>query len=150
MHESNPPASGELKSSQKPFFALPVRVYYEDTDAGGVVYYANYLKFCERARTEWLRAIGFGQQAIAAEQAIVFVVRAVQADYRRAAVLDDQLEVITTVHRLGRASLVFGQKIARDGEVVFEATVTIACMDLGSRRAAPIPPAVYAQLATLV
>ncbi len=84
MHASKHPVS----NPHKPGFTLPVRVYYEDTDAAGVVYYANYLKFCERARTDWLRATGFGQKALAAEQHIVFVVRTVQADYRQAAVLD--------------------------------------------------------------
>ena len=146
MHASNHPAPAE----SKPFFALPVRVYYEDTDAAGVVYYANYLKFCERARTDWLRAVGFGQQRLAAEQDIVVVVRAVQADYLQAAVLDDQLEVITTLERLGRASLVFAQKILRGSQVIFEALITIACVGLGSRKATPIPPAVRAQFATLV
>ena len=146
MHASKHPTPDQ----HKPCFTLPVRVYYEDTDAAGVVYYANYLKFCERARTDWLREIGFGQKALAAEQDIVFVVRTVQAEYLQAAVLDDQLEVITTIERLGRASLVFAQKIVRDSRVIFEALITIACIALNSRKAAPIPPAVRAQFATLV
>lgn len=146
MHASKHP----VNNPHKPGFTLPVRVYYEDTDAAGVVYYANYLKFCERARTDWLRATGFGQKALAAEQHIVFVVRTVKADYLQAAVLDDELEVSTTIERLGGASLVFAQKILRDGQIIFNALITIACIDLDSRKAAPIPPAVRAQFATLV
>lgn len=146
MHFTNDPAPAAQKAS----FTLPVRVYYEDTDAGGVVYYANYLKFCERARTDWLRAIGFEQRQLAAEQNLVFVVRTVKADYRQPAVLDDLLDVVTAIERLGRASLVFAQRILRDGQPIFDAQITIACIDSVARRAIPLPPAVRAQFATLV
>lgn len=131
-------------------FTLPVRVYFEDTDAGGVVYYANYLKFCERARTDWLRAIGFEQGRLAAEQGVVFVVRSVKADYRQPAVLDDMLDVVSRVSRLGRASLIFDQQIQREGQPIFDAQITIACIDSTAKRAIPIPPAVRDQFATLV
>ncbi len=131
-------------------FTLPVRVYFEDTDAGGVVYYANYLKFCERARTEWLRTTGLVQNRLATEQNILFVVRSVAADYLRPAVLDDLLEVITTIDKLGRASLGFAQQVRRDGQLLFEARVTVACVASGAMRPTPIPPAVRAQLASLV
>ncbi|WP_374262507.1 tol-pal system-associated acyl-CoA thioesterase [Zoogloea sp.] len=146
MHFTNDPAPAAQKAS----FTLPVRVYYEDTDAGGVVYYANYLKFCERARTDWLRAIGFEQRQLAAEQNLVFVVRTVKADYRQPAVLDDLLDVVTAIERLGHASLVFAQRILRDGQPIFDAQITIACIDSVARRAIPLPPAVRAQFATLV
>ena len=96
-------ASDAQASSQH--FTLPVRVYYEDTDAGGVVYYANYLKFCERARTEWLRALGVSQQALIDEQGLAFVVRSVHADYLASARLDDALTIATRVAMLRRASL---------------------------------------------
>ena len=86
---------------------LAVRVYYEDTDAGSVVYYANYLKFCERARTEWLRAMGFQQARLLAESRLVFVVKSLQADYFRPAALDDGLDVVTRIEKLGHASIVF-------------------------------------------
>ena len=146
MHFTNDlaPATG------KALFSLPVRVYYEDTDAGGVVYYANYLKFCERARTDWLRAIGLEQGRLAADQNIIFVVRSVKADYLQPAVLDDLLDVVTTLGKLGHASLVFDQKIQRGGQTLFEALITIACVDRASKRATPIPPSVRAQFATLV
>lgn len=146
MHATNHPAPGEGEA----FFSLPVRVYYEDTDAGGVVYYANYLKFCERARTDWLRAIGLEQGRLAADQNIIFVVRSVKADYLQPAVLDDLLDVVTTLGKLGHASLVFDQKIQRGGQTLFEALITIACIDRASKRATPIPPSVRAQFATLV
>ncbi len=150
MHFTNDPAPAPDQRSEPASFTLPVRVYYEDTDAGGVVYYANYLKFCERARTDWLRAIGFEQGRLTREQNIVFVVRAVQADYRQPAVLDDLLDVVTTIGRLGHASLIFDQKILRGGQPVFDAQITIACIDAAARRAIPIPPAVRAQFASLV
>lgn len=131
-------------------FSLPVRVYYEDTDAGGIVYYANYLKFCERARTEVLRAAGFEQNRLSAEQDILFVVRAVQADYLRAAVLDDLLDVHTTISKLGHASLNFAQQIRCGGTLIFAANITIACIRGSTKRPTPIPPAVRALFATLV
>lgn len=146
MHFTNDPAP----ATGKALFSLPVRVYYEDTDAGGVVYYANYLKFCERARTDWLRAIGLEQGRLAADQNIIFVVRSVKADYLQPAVLDDLLDVVTTLGKLGHASLVFDQKIQRGGQILFETLITIACVDRSSKRAAPIPPSVRAQFATLV
>lgn len=141
---------GSAPAAEKAYFTLPVRVYYEDTDAGGVVYYANYLKFCERARTDWLRAFGIGQNQLASESAIAFVVRSVKADYHLPAVLDDLLEVVSTLSKLGRASMIFDQQIKRDGHLLFEAQITIACIDGGARRAVAIPAKIHAQLATLV
>ena len=146
MHFTNDPAP----ATGKALFSLPVRVYYEDTDAGGVVYYANYLKFCERARTDWLRAIGLEQGRLAADQNIIFVVRSVKAGYLQPAVLDALLDVVTSLGKLGHASLVFDQKIQRGGQTLFEALITIACIDRASKRATPIPPSVRAQFATLV
>ena len=152
MHFTNDPAMATNRASPSSIssFSLPVRVYYEDTDAGGVVYYANYLKFCERARTDWLRAIGFEQGRLSAEDGVVFVVRSVKADYLQSAVLDDLLEVVTTIARLGHASVVFAQKILRGDQAVFDAQITIACIDSTAKRAIPIPPAVRDQFATLV
>ncbi len=146
MQVTNHPAPTSGRAS----FTWPVRVYFEDTDAGGVVYYANYLKFCERARTEWLRTTGLAQNRLATEQNILFVVRAVEASYLRPAVLDDTLDVVTTLDKLGRASLDFAQQVRRDGQLLFEARVTVACVASGAMRPTPIPPAVRAQLASLV
>jgi acyl-CoA thioester hydrolase len=117
----------------------PVRVYYEDTDAGGVVYYANYLRFCERARTERLRMQGIDQRTLNAEHGIVFVVRRVEADYLRGAELDDALQVFTHIIDMGAASLKFDQQIMRGSEHLFSATVTIACLDSRRWRATRIP-----------
>ncbi|NTV09377.1 MAG: tol-pal system-associated acyl-CoA thioesterase [Zoogloea sp.] len=117
-----------------------------DTDAAGVVYYANYLKFCERARTEWLRAAGFEQNRLLGESGIVFVVRAVKADYLQPALLDEMLQVVTTIDKLGHASMVFAQKINRGEDTLFDAQVVIACVDWNRRRSAAIPPAIRTQL----
>ncbi len=125
---------------------LPVRVYYEDTDAAGVVYYANYLRFCERARTEWLRGLGFGQQALLADDGTAFVVRSVQADYLAPARLDDCLDVRTRVDSLRRASILFHQEIRRSDELLFVAKVLVACIDWHKQKPAPIPGAMHSQL----
>src|SRR5690606_18043544 len=127
--ERNDARESDAQASQQPF-TLPVRVYYEDTDAGGVVYYANYLKFCERARTEWLRTLGVSQQALIDERGLGFVVRSVQADYRASARLDDALEVITQVAMLRRASILFEQQLVRGQELLFTARVLLASIDL--------------------
>lgn len=124
--------------------SLPVRVYYEDTDAGGVVYYANYLKFCERARTEWLRQFGVSQQALLDGHGLAFVVRSVQADYLAPARLDDALEVSTRIGALRRASLLFEQEIHRGTELLFTARVLIASIDLERHRPVALPPHLYA------
>lgn len=125
---------------------LPIRVYYEDTDAGGVVYYANYLKFCERARTEWLRDGDFSQSRLLQEASLAFMVRSVQADYLASAGLDDQLEVLTRIDKLGRASIVFSQDVACGGKVLFQARVTVACVDLKRRKPVSIPAAIRTQM----
>ena len=129
--------------------ALTVRVYYEDTDAGGVVYYANYLKYLERARTELLRDLGFGQQQLAAETGLAFAVRSFSAEYLKPARLDDLLEVATAVQDLGRAQVTFAQSIRRNEETLLTATVRVACLDLARGKAAAMPAAIHAQLASL-
>lgn len=126
-------------------FRLPVRVYYEDTDAAGVVYYANYLRFCERARTEWLRALGFGQQQLLSAQGLGFVVRSVQADYLSPARLDDELAVVSTIEGLRKASIGFRQQIVRDSERLFVAHVVLACVDWRRQKPVAIPAAMHQQ-----
>lgn len=121
-------------------FEWPVRVYYEDTDAGGVVYYANYLKFMERARTEWLRRLGFGQEALMRDAGILFAVRRVAIDYLMPARLDDELRVEARIGALGRASLNFHQRILRPPDaLISEATVKIVCLDGHSFKPTAIP-----------
>lgn len=110
-----------------------VRVYYEDTDFAGVVYYANYLRFIERARTEWLRAAGVDQTALFNETGAVFVVRRCAIDYRRPARFDDLLTVVTAVTQSRRASLNLRQTVLCDGALIAEALVEIACIDRTGR-----------------
>ncbi|MGN0919060.1 MAG: tol-pal system-associated acyl-CoA thioesterase [Oxalobacter sp.] len=112
-------------------FRFPVRVYFEDTDSGGVVYYANYLKFYERTRSEWLRTLGISQQSLAQERQILFVVRNVNVNYHRSAVLDDALSVTLDVAKVRGASIEFEQKVIRDADGVLcsSCRVTIVCVD---------------------
>ncbi|MFZ3041803.1 MAG: tol-pal system-associated acyl-CoA thioesterase [Thiobacillus sp.] len=110
-------------------FHWPVRVYWEDTDAGGVVYYANYLKFMERARSEWLRACGFEQDVLRDEAGVVFVVRRVAIDYLSPARFNDQLEVSVGLRETGRASLAVQQELMRGATCLATAEVKLACVD---------------------
>ena len=143
--ERNDASASEPQASSQPF-TLPVRVYYEDTDAGGVVYYANYLKFCERARTEWLRTLGVSQQALIDEQGLAFVVRSVQANYLASARLDDALEVVTRVAMLRRASILFEQQVMRGQELLFTTRVLLASIDLHRQKPVAIPASLHALL----
>ena len=129
-------------------FCWPARVYWEDTDAGGVVYYANYLKYLERARTEWLRAQGVSQHSLAQERGIVFTVMSVKLDYRRPARLDDELLVSCEPRREGAASLSFVQHIYRrapeaqpqaERELLASGEVRIACVDAATFRPQRLP-----------
>ena len=110
-------------------FTWTVRVYYEDTDTGGVVYYANYLKFFERARTEWLRAAGFGQQELATGEGLQFVVARIECDYRRPARLDDVIDIDVRVIQAGRVSVVFEQVARRGDDVLAQARIRAGCVD---------------------
>ena len=113
----------------------PVRVYYEDTDMGGIVYYANYLKYIERGRSELVEELGLDQKRMKDEDGIVFVVRHVSADYLAPARLDDRLEVHTTHHARGQSRWVFDQEVRRGDQVIFRAEVTAVCMTLAGRPA---------------
>ncbi|WP_395020504.1 tol-pal system-associated acyl-CoA thioesterase [Dongia sp.] len=119
------PASG---TSTQPAHVHPIRVYFEDTDAGGMVYYANYLKFAERARTEMLRAGGINHAEMVAQDGLMLVVRRCTAEYHRSARLDDELAVETRVSALAGASILLDQVVRRGSEVLVEITVTIACV----------------------
>lgn len=130
-------------------FIHPVRVYWEDTDAGGVVYHAQYLAFLERARSEWMRALGEGQEAMRREHGLVFAVRAMQVDFRLPARLDDALEVGVVLRECRRASLVMFQEIRRDGVLLLDATVRIASLDAAGFKPRPIPSALLDELKPL-
>lgn len=127
-------------------FVWPVRVYWEDTDAGGVVYYANYLKFLERARSEWLRTLGIHQVELAAQDDVLFVVRRVEADYRKPARFDDALAVQCRITEMGRASLTMAQQVWRGDEVLLAAQVKLACVSASAMRPAKIPPYLLVKL----
>lgn len=127
-------------------FTISARVYYEDTDAAGVVYYANYLRFCERARTEWLRHFGFEQRSMLTQHQTAFVVRAVEAEYLAPARLDDELVIATSIASLGRASLVFAQRVLRAQELLFDSRITVASVDTVRGRPTAIPPALRSLL----
>ena len=120
---------------------LSVRVYYEDTDSGGVVYYANYLKFIERGRTEHLRNLGFEQDELIKNHNVIFAVRSINAQYRLPARFNDLLSVQTSIKKVGRASLIFSQKItiSEQNKVLFEAQITVACLHADSFKPCGIP-----------
>ncbi|CAM3828530.1 tol-pal system-associated acyl-CoA thioesterase [Avibacterium avium] len=125
-------------------FSLPIRVYYEDTDAGGVVYHARYLHFFERARTDYLRELGFSQQALLDEHNLAFVVKTMQIDYRLAAKLDDLLTVETEVSGIKGATILFSQQIKRNDVLICTAEVKVACVDLTKMKPVAIPQEIKA------
>ncbi|RDS84492.1 tol-pal system-associated acyl-CoA thioesterase [Dyella monticola] len=121
-------------------FHWPVRVYWEDTDAGGVVYHASYLRFLERARTEWLRGLGVDQLAFKEATGLAFMVHRMEIDFLKAALLDDELTVSVAVKERRSASILFAQTISRaDGAVLIQAQVRAACVDLKRMQPARIP-----------
>ncbi|NVK12773.1 MAG: tol-pal system-associated acyl-CoA thioesterase [Rhodobacteraceae bacterium] len=113
---------------------FPVRVYYEDTDMGGIVYHANYLRFIERARSDWVRGIGVDQNAMR-EAGLIYVVRRIEADYLAPAKFDEELLVTTSVHNVTPARMVLNQEVTRGGQVLFRAEVTIVCITTGGKPA---------------
>jgi acyl-CoA thioester hydrolase len=128
-------------------FRWPVRVYYEDTDAAGVVYYANYLKFLERARTEWLRAAGFEQTVLRDRLGVVFVVRSLALEYAAAAQFNDALEVSVAVQAMHGSVIELAQTVCRDGMVLVNAAVKIACVNTPSFKPVRIPKSIVEKLA---
>ena len=127
-------------------FSWPVRVYYEDTDAGGVVFYANYLKFFERARTEMLRSYGFEQDQLIARDNIIFVVRSVTIDYLKPARFNEQIEVSAKIIENKKISLTFEQAVLRQNDLLCTGKVRIACLDAQTLKPKPIPIAILEQL----
>jgi acyl-CoA thioester hydrolase len=123
-------------------FRLPLRVYWEDTDAGGVVFYANYLKYFERARTEWLRALGVGQQALREETGAIFIVSDTRVRYHRPARLDDLLDVTVLLRETGRATMLIDQQAWRGDTLLAEGEIRIGCVDAGTFRPRRIPTSV--------
>lgn len=130
-------------------FSHSVRIYWEDTDAGGVVYHAQYLAFLERARSEWMRAQGYGQERLRCEHGLLFAVRAMQIDFLKPARLDDALEVTAVLQECRRASVIFRQEIRRGEDRLLTATVRVAALGTDFRPT-PIQQPLYDELNALV
>ena len=120
-------------------YSLPVRVYFQDTDAGGVVYHANYLNFMERARTEWLRAHGYSNAGLMKEFGVVFVVRTMKLDYLKPALLDDALQVSVLLKDIGRSRLALQQTVRRSDELLTEAEVHMVCVSVDIFKPVSVP-----------
>ena len=120
-------------------FRVPIRIYWEDTDAAGIVFYANYLKFFERARTEWLRGFGFGQEALRRDEGVGFIVSETSLRYLKPARLDDVIDVSVDVVHLGQASLQIAQQARRADELLADGMIRIGCVELGTFRPCRIP-----------
>jgi acyl-CoA thioester hydrolase len=132
--------------SRKKVFALPIRVYFQDTDAGGVVYHANYLNFMERARTEWLRTHGYSNAGLMKEFGMIFVVRSIRLDYLKPALLDDCLDVTADIKEIGRSRITLAQNILRGAEMLTEAEVHLVCVSLANFKPASVPEVLRVQL----
>lgn len=129
--------------------SMNVRVYYEDTDMGGVVFYANYLKYMERGRTEWLRALGVNQSDLVTAEQRGFMVVRVDVRYILPARLDDLLQIESEVTRMGRASLHFAQTVSRRGELIAQSNIQVCCVETVNMRVAAIPESVRTKLAAI-
>jgi len=124
-------------------FAIPIRIYFQDTDAGGVVFHGRYLDFFERARTEWLRSLGFDQPALLRQHGMLFIVRALEVAYLRPAALDDSVMVTAAIRRMGRAQLTLDQEVLRGDETLVRGSVNLACVTAQGLRPLPLPEAVH-------
>lgn len=127
-------------------FALPVRVYYQDTDAGGVVFHSSYIDFMERARSEWLRDLGFSNQGLMRDHQVFFVVRALEVTYFKPAVLDDLLDVSVEIESIGRSLMVFKQDVTRDGVILTSAKVSLVCAATDTFKPVSLPGAIRSKL----
>lgn len=138
------------ESTVKPNFVWSVRVYWEDTDAGGVVYHASYVRFLERARSEWLRALGIVQSELRSQSGIVFVVHRIEIDYRKPSRLDDLLSINVRAHDVRGASFMVDQELrcGSEDQVRVAARVRIACLDADRFRPRPLPPFILSEIAT--
>ncbi|MBI5006951.1 MAG: tol-pal system-associated acyl-CoA thioesterase [Nitrosomonadales bacterium] len=126
-------------SKRHQIFSLPVRVYFQDTDAGGVVYHANYVNFMERARTEWLRTFGYSNAGMMKELGVVFVVRSMKLDYLRPALLDDLLTVTARIKEIGRSRVTLWQEVQRGEELLTEGEVHLVCVNVETFKPVSVP-----------
>ena len=127
-------------------FLWPIRIYYEDTDAGGVVYHTNYIKFMERARTEWLRNLGFEQDELRDKDGVIFAVRSVQVDYFFPAKFNDELLVSSQVIKKGKASITIEQEVIKDSQVLCKGIIKVGTLDDKSFRPKAMPERLYEQM----
>ncbi|MBT3917720.1 MAG: tol-pal system-associated acyl-CoA thioesterase [Nitrosomonadales bacterium] len=130
-------------------FKWPVRIYFEDTDSGGVVYHSNYLKFMERARTEWLRSLNLNQSTLKKKDKIMFVVAKVDINYKKAARFNDELDVVTTVDNIGASKVNLTQNIMKNSELYTSAKVSIACIHTDTFKPQRIPKLIKQQMEIL-
>ena len=131
-----------IKATMQPelfVYSFPVRVYFENTDSGGVVYHGEYLKFLERARTEWLRHLGFDHQSLGRNHRVVFIVTSLAIDFAKPARLDDMLSVSVQLESVGRARCVFAQEVRREDDVLVRGKVTVACVTADHFKPVEIP-----------
>jgi acyl-CoA thioester hydrolase len=131
-------------------FRWPIRIYYESTDAGGVVYHAEYLKFFERARTEWLRSLGFEQTTLRTEHGVIFVVHGMEIKYARPARFNEMLEVVSTLIEVGRCRFVFDQALMRGEELLTRARVEVACVAAADFRPTVLPAFIHQQFESVL
>jgi acyl-CoA thioester hydrolase len=127
-------------------FSLPVRVYYQDTDAGGVVFHGKYLSFFERARTEWLRHLGFDVRQLAEQHGVLFIVRELRVNYLRPAQVDDMLTVTAALDNLGRAQFTLDQRVLRGADLLVQGAVNLACVSAEGLKPARVPTRLYTAL----
>ncbi len=125
--------------SKHKVFSLPVRVYFQDTDAGGVVYHASYVNFLERARTEWLRSFGYSNAGLMTKLGVMFVVRSMKLDYLKPALLDDLVTVTARIKELGRSRVTIWQEVQRDDELLTEGEVHLVCVDVKTFKPVSVP-----------
>ena len=135
----------EPEFSAPPHYEIRTRVYWEDTDAGGVVYYANYLKFMERCRSDWLRALKIDQLRLRADRQLQFAVVSINVDFLRPAVLDDEVLVTAELESLRGATIAFKQRIMREDVRLIDASVRVACLDSGTLKPRPIPKDLFVE-----
>lgn len=132
--------------SKSKIFSLPIRVYFQDTDAGGVVYHASYVNFMERARTEWLRTHGYSNAGLMKEFGVVFVVRSLKLEYLKPALLDDMLDVTAQIKDVGRSRLTLLQTVRRGEDLLTEAETHLVCVSLASFKPVAVPEVLRVQL----
>ncbi len=148
---SEAPLSVQQRAGEGAIFTWPVRVYYEDTDAGGVVYYANYLKFMERARSEWLRALGVEQDSLAAREGVLFVVHRAEVEFRSPARFNDLLAVESRISKIGRVRITFEQRVVINSEsrrLLCLGHIEVASVQAQSFRPVPIPRTITSELSS--